>query len=61
MNRDVPFCSEECRQDEIQADDAKAKRSSLASMKAMRRKQKDSAAKEEARKEYFRAGTVAAA
>ncbi|XP_059444917.1 FCS-Like Zinc finger 2 [Corylus avellana] len=36
---DTPFCSEECRQEQIEIDESKEKNWSLSSMKALRKKQ----------------------
>ncbi|KAL6985852.1 hypothetical protein U1Q18_019225 [Sarracenia purpurea var. burkii] len=61
---DTPFCSEECRQEQIEIDEAKEKNWNLsASMKALRKDQKKSksTSPNEAQDYSFRAGTVAAA
>ncbi|KAJ0048716.1 hypothetical protein Pint_15722 [Pistacia integerrima] len=61
LRGDTPFCSEECRQEQIDMDEAKEKNRNLSSsMKALRKKeQRKSATKNQ---EYsFRTGTVAAA
>ncbi|ESW28604.1 hypothetical protein PHAVU_002G003100 [Phaseolus vulgaris] len=57
---DTPFCSEECRQDQIERDDAKEKNKNISSMKALRKKEQRKSVSPN--KDYsFRAGTVAAA
>ncbi|KAG6596906.1 FCS-Like Zinc finger 1, partial [Cucurbita argyrosperma subsp. sororia] len=67
---DTPFCSEDCRQEQIEIDEAKEKkwrRSSSAAMKALRKKDQQrrrsaSPNKSSPPPDYpFRAGTVAAA
>ncbi|XVE65215.1 hypothetical protein DITRI_Ditri07aG0163000 [Diplodiscus trichospermus] len=60
---DTPFCSEECRQEQIDIDEAKEKNWNLSSsMKALRKKdQKKSTSPTKAQDYRFRTGTVAAA
>ncbi|XP_027361558.1 FCS-Like Zinc finger 2-like [Abrus precatorius] len=60
---DTPFCSEECRQEQIEIDEAKEKNKNLSSsMKALRKKeQRKSASPNKAQDYSFRTGTVAAA
>ncbi|XVF51888.1 hypothetical protein PTKIN_Ptkin04bG0220500 [Pterospermum kingtungense] len=60
---DTPFCSEECRQEQIEIDEAKEKNFNLSSsMKALRKKdQRKSTSPTKAEDYPFRAGTVAAA
>ncbi|CAB78770.1 hypothetical protein [Arabidopsis thaliana] len=61
---DTPFCSEECREEQIERDEAKEKKQSLStSVKAMRRNEKRSSSSSPTRsRNYaFRTGTVAAA
>ncbi|MBA0801113.1 hypothetical protein Gohar_011498, partial [Gossypium harknessii] len=60
---DTPFCSEECRQEQIEIDEAKEKNHNLSSsIKAMRKKdQKKSTSSTKAESYPFRPGTVAAA
>lgn len=60
---DTPFCSEECRQEQIEVDEAKEKNRNLSSsMKALRKKEQRKSASPNNTQEYsFRAGTVAAA
>lgn len=60
---DTPFCSEECRQEQIEIDEAKEKNMNLSSsMKALRSKeQRKSASPNKAQDYSFRTGTVIAA
>ncbi|MED6157832.1 FCS-Like Zinc finger 1 [Stylosanthes scabra] len=60
---DTPFCSEECRQEQIEIDEAMEKNRNLSSsMKALRKKeQRKSTSPNGARDYSFRTGTVAAA
>ncbi|BAU00384.1 hypothetical protein LR48_Vigan06g017600 [Vigna angularis] len=59
---DTPFCSEECRQEQIERDEAKEKNKNISSMKALRKKeQRKSVSPNKAHNYSFRAGTVAAA
>ncbi|CAK9143873.1 unnamed protein product [Ilex paraguariensis] len=62
---DTPFCSEECRQEQIEIDEAKEKSWNLsASMKALRKKdpEKSSTSPNKTTKDFpFRTSTVAAA
>lgn len=60
---DTPFCSEECRQEQIEIDEAKEKNWNLsASMKALRMDQKKSSSTPSKAQNYpVRTGTVAAA
>ncbi|XP_047165424.1 FCS-Like Zinc finger 2-like [Vigna umbellata] len=59
---DTPFCSEECRQEQIERDEAKEKNKNISSMKALRKKeQRKSVSPNKAQNYSFRAGTVAAA
>ncbi|XP_010538490.1 PREDICTED: uncharacterized protein LOC104812823 [Tarenaya hassleriana] len=62
---DIPFCSEECRQEQIDRDEAVEKKKRVSSsMKAMRRKEQSSSASSSPNRspDYsFKAGTVAAA
>ncbi|XP_010274555.1 PREDICTED: uncharacterized protein LOC104609853 [Nelumbo nucifera] len=58
---DTPFCSEECRQEQIEIDEAKEKNWNLSSsMKALRKDQKKSSTNK-AQSYPVRTGTVAAA
>ena len=59
---DMPFCSEECRQEQIDIDEAKEKNWNLSSsMKALRKNdQKKSKSPTKAQDYSSRAGTVAA-
>lgn len=58
---DTPFCSEECRQEQIEIDEAKEKNMKASSMKALRSKeQRNSASPNKARDYSFRATGVAA-
>ena len=64
---DTPFCSEECRQEQIEIDEAKEKNRNLSSsMKALRNKEQRnnnrSTSPNKAQQDYsFRTGAVAAA
>ncbi|XP_043716702.1 FCS-Like Zinc finger 3-like [Telopea speciosissima] len=61
---DTPFCSEECRQDQIEMDEAKEKNWNLSagSMKVLRKEQKKSSTSPSKTQNYsVRTGTVAAA
>ncbi|RDX88625.1 hypothetical protein CR513_29759, partial [Mucuna pruriens] len=60
---DTPFCSEECRQEQIEIDEAKEKNRNLSSsMKALRSKeQRKSTSPNKAQDYSFRTGAVAAA
>jgi len=62
---DTPFCSEECRQEQIDMDEAKERKWNLSSsMKALRKKEQKrstSASPSKAKDYSSRAGTVAAA
>ncbi|XP_014520094.1 uncharacterized protein LOC106777089 [Vigna radiata var. radiata] len=59
---DTPFCSEECRQEQIERDEAKEKNKNISSMKALRKKeQRKSVSPNKAQNYSFRTGTVAAA
>ncbi|KAL5748340.1 hypothetical protein ACOSQ2_025637 [Xanthoceras sorbifolium] len=58
---DTPFCSEECRQEQIEMDEAKEKNWNLSSMKALRKKEQNKSTSPTKNQDYFRAGTVAAA
>ncbi|XP_052210931.1 FCS-Like Zinc finger 2-like [Diospyros lotus] len=62
---DTPFCSEECRQEQIEMDEAKERKWSLSSgsMKAIRKEQKRSKSTSPSKGEdcAFRTSTVAAA
>ncbi|GMI96182.1 hypothetical protein like AT5G47060 [Hibiscus trionum] len=63
---DTPFCSEECRQEQIDMDEAKEKSHSLSlssSLKALRKKEqrKSTTSPTKAQSHPFRTGTVAAA
>ncbi|KAL3039489.1 hypothetical protein AAZX31_01G189600 [Glycine max] len=60
---DTPFCSEECRQEQIERDEAKEKNKNLSSsMKALRKKEQRNSVSPNKTQDYsFRAGTVAAA
>ncbi|XP_059275810.1 FCS-Like Zinc finger 1 [Lycium ferocissimum] len=60
---DTPFCSEECRQQQIEKDEAKEKKRNISSIKAMRKKeQRQSTSPSKTTDDYpFRPGTVAAA
>ncbi|XP_059299204.1 FCS-Like Zinc finger 1-like [Lycium ferocissimum] len=57
---DIPFCSEECRQEQIEMDEANEKKMSLSASKALR--EKDQTKSTTSPKNYhFPRGTVAAA
>ncbi|OIT02728.1 hypothetical protein A4A49_12095 [Nicotiana attenuata] len=60
---DTPFCSEECRQQQIEMDEAKEKKLNISSIKAMREKEKNkSTSPNKTSEDYpFRPGTFAAA
>ncbi|XWS49633.1 hypothetical protein CRYUN_Cryun12cG0019900 [Craigia yunnanensis] len=59
---DTPFCSEECRQEQIEIDEAKEKNWNLSSsMKALRKDQRKSTSPSKAQDYPLRKGTVAAA
>ncbi|KAI4315175.1 hypothetical protein L6164_028016 [Bauhinia variegata] len=60
---DTPFCSEECRQEQIEIDEAKEKNRNLSSsMKALRKKeQRESTSPNKTQDYSFRRGTIAAA
>ncbi|TKY70750.1 hypothetical protein E2542_SST07043 [Spatholobus suberectus] len=60
---DTPFCSEECRQEQIERDEAKEKNKNLSSsMKALRKKEQRKSVSPNKTQDYsFRTGTVAAA
>ncbi|XVF10953.1 hypothetical protein REPUB_Repub07fG0227700 [Reevesia pubescens] len=59
---DTPFCSEECRQEQIEIDEAKEKNWNLStSMKALRKEQRKSRSPNKAQDYSFRKSTVAAA
>ncbi|XP_061359093.1 FCS-Like Zinc finger 2-like [Gastrolobium bilobum] len=60
---DTPFCSEECREEQIEKDEAKEKNRNLSSsMKALRNKeQRESASPNKGQDYSFRTGTLAAA
>ncbi|KAE8713783.1 hypothetical protein F3Y22_tig00110206pilonHSYRG00481 [Hibiscus syriacus] len=60
---DTPFCSEECRQEQIDMDEAKEKNRNLSSsMKALRKKDQRKSTSPTNSEDYpFRTGTVAAA
>ncbi|CAI9274672.1 unnamed protein product [Lactuca saligna] len=59
---DTPFCSEECRAEQIEIDEAKEKkRSRYSSIKAMRKKEERGKSSNSSPKYPFRSGTVAAA
>ncbi|CAL0331730.1 unnamed protein product [Lupinus luteus] len=59
---DTPFCSDDCRQEQIEMDEAKEKNKNLSSMKALRKKEQNKSASPNKTQDYsFRAGTVAAA
>ena len=60
---DTPFCSEECRLEQIEIDEAKEKNRNLSSsMKALRKKEQRKSTSPNRAQEYsFRTGTVAAA
>ncbi|XVF13516.1 hypothetical protein REPUB_Repub08aG0214700 [Reevesia pubescens] len=60
---DTPFCSEECRQEQIEIDEAKIKNRNISSsMKALRKKdQRKSSSPNKAQDHPFWTGTVAAA
>ncbi|AES94377.1 putative Zf-FLZ domain-containing protein [Medicago truncatula] len=59
---DTPFCSEECRQEQIEIDEAKEKNMNIASSMALRKKeQRKSSSPNKAQDYSFRTGTVAAA
>lgn len=54
---DTPFCSEECRQEEIDNDEAKEKKLNLSASKALREKDHTTSPKNY----HFPRGTIAAA
>ncbi|CAJ2645929.1 hypothetical protein L195_g015530 [Trifolium pratense] len=59
---DTPFCSEECRQEQIEIDEAKEKNRNISSSIALRKKeQRKSSSPNKAQDYSFRTGTVAAA
>lgn len=62
---DTPFCSEECRQQQIEMDEAKDRKRNISSIKAMRKKeqrQQQSTSPSKTSEDYpLRPGTVAAA
>ncbi|KAA8522112.1 hypothetical protein F0562_012574 [Nyssa sinensis] len=59
---DTPFCTEECRQEQIEIDEAKEKNWNLsASMKSLRNEQKKSTSPNKAQDYPLHTGTVAAA
>ncbi|KAI9088972.1 hypothetical protein K1719_029251 [Acacia pycnantha] len=60
---DIPFCSVECRQEQIELDEAKEKNRNLSSsMKALRKKDQNRSTSPNKGQDYpFRTGTVAAA
>ncbi|KAJ9707049.1 hypothetical protein PVL29_002166 [Vitis rotundifolia] len=58
---DTPFCSEECRQEQIEMDEATEKNRSISSIKALRKEQKKSSTPSKSQNYPFRTGTVAAA
>lgn len=61
---DTPFCSEECRQEQIEIDEMKEKNMNLASsMKALKNKEqrKSNSSKVQGQDYSFRTGTVIAA
>ncbi|KAJ8556502.1 hypothetical protein K7X08_032254 [Anisodus acutangulus] len=61
---DTPFCSEECRHQQIEMDEAKEKKRNISSIKAIMRKKdpRQSTSPNKTKEDYpFRPGTVAAA
>ncbi|PWA57712.1 zf-FLZ domain-containing protein [Artemisia annua] len=59
---DTPFCSEECRAEQIDIDETKEKKRSLsASIKALRKKEEREKSSPSSPKYPFRSGAVAAA
>ncbi|CAL0311632.1 unnamed protein product [Lupinus luteus] len=59
---DTPFCSEDCRLEQIEMDEAKEKNRNLSSMKALRKKEQNKSATSNKTQDYsIRTGTVAAA
>ncbi|KAI3727862.1 hypothetical protein L6452_16482 [Arctium lappa] len=59
---DTPFCSEECRAEQIEMDESKEKKRSLsASIKAMRKKEESEKSSNSSPNYPFRSGAVAAA
>ncbi|WCJ20747.1 hypothetical protein M5689_002961 [Euphorbia peplus] len=59
---DTPFCSEECRQEQIEIDEAKEKNWNLSSIKALRKKDQNNSISSTKSQNYpSRTGTVAAA
>lgn len=60
---DTPFCSEECRLEQIEMDEAKEKNRNLSSsMKAMRKKEQSKSGSPNKAQDYsYRTGTVVAA
>ncbi|OIV92801.1 hypothetical protein TanjilG_00935 [Lupinus angustifolius] len=58
---DTPFCSEDCRQEQIYMDETKEKNRNLSSMKTLRQKEQKKSASSNKTQDYsFRAGAVAA-
>ncbi|OIW10864.1 hypothetical protein TanjilG_27810 [Lupinus angustifolius] len=59
---DTPFCSEDCRLEQIEMDEAKEKNRNLSSMKALRKKEQNKSSTSNKTQDYsIRTGTVAAA
>ncbi|CAL0314335.1 unnamed protein product [Lupinus luteus] len=59
---DTPFCSEDCRQEQIYMDEAKEKNRNLSLMKSLRKKEQNkSASSNKTQYHSFRTGPVAAA
>ena len=58
---DTPFCTEECRHEQIEMDEAKEKNRNFSSMKALRKEQKKSSTTTKSQNYTFRTGTLAAA
>ncbi|CAN4097812.1 unnamed protein product [Withania somnifera] len=58
---DTPFCSEECRQEQIEMDEAMEKKFNLSASKALRGKDQTNSTTTSAKNYHFPRGTVAAA
>ncbi|CAN4099727.1 unnamed protein product [Withania somnifera] len=58
---DTPFCSEECRQEQIDMDEAEEKKLNLSSSKTFREKDKTKSTSTSPQNYHFPRGTVAAA
>ncbi|PHT32662.1 hypothetical protein CQW23_28999 [Capsicum baccatum] len=58
---DTPFCSEECRQEQIDMDEAKEKQFNLSASKALREKDQTKSSSTSPKNYHYPRGTVAAA